>query len=101
MARAGSVQKNERRRRMSVLHRQRRKSYKAVMHNVALGFEERFEAQCKLAAMPRDASYIRVRNRCGISQRPRGFYRKFNLSRIALRDLASSGNLPGVIKASW
>jgi small subunit ribosomal protein S14 len=63
--------------------------------------EERFEAQLKLAEMPRNSSKTRIRNRCAMTGRPRGFYRKFKLSRIALRELASSGQIPGMVKASW
>jgi len=63
--------------------------------------EDRFEAQLKLARLPRNSSATRVRNRCELSGRPRGFYRKFRLSRIAMRELASSGQIPGVVKSSW
>ena len=63
--------------------------------------EERFAAQLKLAEMPRNSSPTRVRNRCSLSGRPRGYYRKFKLSRIAVRELASSGQIPGMLKSSW
>ena len=68
---------------------------------MALPPEERFAARLKMSEMPRDASPIRVRNRCLISGRPRGVYRKFKMSRIALRDLASTGMIPGMVKSSW
>jgi small subunit ribosomal protein S14 len=72
-----------------------------VANDRALPQEERFAARLRLAALPRDGSKTRIRNRCAITGRPRGYYRKFNMSRIALRDLASAGQVPGVVKASW
>ena len=69
--------------------------------NQQLTMEERFAAQMKLSKLPRNSSPVRIHNRCELSGRPRAFYRKFKLSRIALRDLASNGQIPGMVKASW
>jgi small subunit ribosomal protein S14 len=101
MAKTSSVQKNNKRRRISTRLRARRLELKAVIMNKSLPLEQRFEAQMKMNAMPRDASKCRVRNRCEITGRPRGYYRKFRMSRICLRSLAGLGMLPGVIKGSW
>lgn len=79
----------------------KRAKLKAIIYDQSLPQEERFAAVLKLAEMPRNSSKIRIRNRCALSGRPRGYYRKFNLSRIALRNLASRGELPGVTKSSW
>jgi len=78
-----------------------RDTLKALIMDKETPMEERFAAVMKLAKMPRNSAKVRIRNRCELSGRPRGFYRKFKLSRIALRDLASSGQVPGVIKSSW
>jgi small subunit ribosomal protein S14 len=78
-----------------------RLSLKKAIMNKETKFEERIAMVHKLAEMPRNSSRVRVRNRCALTGRPRGFYRKFGMSRIALRELASAGFLPGVIKASW
>ena len=101
MAKKSSVEKNERRRRMVAQQSAKRAALKAIIANRAGDPEERFEAVLKLAALPRNASKVRVRNRCHLTGRPRGYYRKFGLSRIALRDLASEGQVPGVVKSSW
>ena len=101
MAKTSSVQKNKRRERMAVRDRAKRAALKAITGNKSLSIEERFEAQLKLAELPRNGARVRIRNRCELSGRPRAFYRKFKLSRIALRDLASIGQIPGVIKSSW
>jgi small subunit ribosomal protein S14 len=79
----------------------KRARLKAEAKNQSLPMEERFAAQLKLAEMPRNGSRVRIRNRCELTGRPRGTYRKFKLSRIALRDLASKGQIPGMVKASW
>ncbi len=63
--------------------------------------EERFQARLRLAALPRNSAKVRIRNRCGVTGRPRGYHRKFNMSRVSLRDLASDGLIPGVVKSSW
>jgi small subunit ribosomal protein S14 len=101
MAKTSSVNKN--RRRMQLVKRlaPKRLRLKKIAADRELPPEERFEARLKLAEMPRNSSATRVRNRCELSGRPRGYYRKFRLSRIALRDLASSGQIPGMVKSSW
>jgi small subunit ribosomal protein S14 len=90
MAKKSSVNKNERRARLKALARDKNTEQ-----------EERFAAQLKLAEMPRNSSATRIRNRCSLTGRPRAFYRKFKLSRIALRELASTGQIPGMVKSSW
>jgi small subunit ribosomal protein S14 len=101
MAKKSSVLKNERRAKMNKLSTPKRQRLKQVLMDKTVTQEERFEAQLKLAEMPRNSSKTRIRNRCAMTGRPRGFYRKFKLSRIALRELASSGQIPGMVKASW
>jgi small subunit ribosomal protein S14 len=101
MAKKSSINKNERRRKMAKGAAPKRARLKAIAHDKNASPEERFEAQLKLAEMPRNSSPVRIRNRCEMTGRPRAFYRKFKLSRIALRDLASTGQIPGVVKASW
>ena len=101
MAKKSSVLKNERRAKMNRSSTPKRKRLKEILMDKTATQEERFEAQLKLAEMPRNSSKTRIRNRCAMTGRPRGFYRKFKLSRIALRELASSGQIPGMVKASW
>jgi small subunit ribosomal protein S14 len=101
MAKKSSVLKNERRAKMMKSSTPKRQRLKATLMDKTVTQEERFEAQLKLAEMPRNSSKTRIRNRCAMTGRPRGFYRKFKLSRIALRELASSGQIPGMVKASW
>lgn len=101
MAKTGMIEKNNRRRRMTKQKAASRAALKATIMDKETSMEERFAAVMKLAKSPRNASKVRIRNRCELSGRPRGFYRKFKLSRIALRELASSGQIPGVIKSSW
>jgi len=101
MAKKSSVQKNKRRERMSKKFETKRKALKAVISDKTLTMEERFNAQLKISKLPRNSSPVRIRNRCELTGRPRAFYRKFKLSRIALRDLASIGQIPGMIKSSW
>jgi small subunit ribosomal protein S14 len=101
MAKVSSVQKNLRRKELSEKHRAKRQQLKMQIKNKEISLEERFMAQLKLNDMPRDASRSRYRNRCELTGRPRSVYRKFRLSRIALRELASIGQIPGMIKASW
>ena len=101
MAKKGMVEKNNRRRKMVERYAVKRAELKAVIANKEGDPEDRFEAVLALAKLPRNSSKIRVRNRCNLTGRPRGYYRKFGLSRIALRDLASEGLVPGVVKASW
>lgn len=101
MANKGKVQQNKRRQRMAKRYEAKRKALKAQLRDTSLPQEERFQASLELAKLPRNASPTRIVNRCEISGRPRSYHRKFRVSRIALRELASSGQLPGVTKASW
>lgn len=101
MAKKSMIEKNNRRRRMSKQKDATRSALKALIMNKETSMEERFNAVLKLAKMPRNSAKIRIKNRCELSGRPRAFYRKFKLSRIALRELASAGQIPGVIKSSW
>ena len=101
MAKKSSIEKNNRRRRQSKKHQGRRSRLKAIARDKTKPMEERFAATLKLAELPRNSSATRVRNRCEVSGRPRGYYRKLKLSRIALRDLGSKGLVPGLMKSSW
>jgi len=101
MAKKSAVERNKKRKRMTGKFASRRASLKTVINDRDLPPEDRFAAQLKLSKMPRNGSKTRIRNRCEMTGRPRGFYRKFKLSRIALRDLASLGLIPGVTKSSW
>jgi small subunit ribosomal protein S14 len=101
MAKTSSIQKNKNRERKVKQFASRRAALKTVVMDRDLSMRERFEAQIKLAALPRNGAKTRVRNRCELSGRPRSFYRKFKLSRIALRDLAAIGQIPGMTKSSW
>lgn len=101
MAKKSSIEKNERRKRMAKGKAETRAALKAIIMNREAPFEERMQAQFKLAKLPRNSAKVRIRNRCELSGRARGYHRKLRLSRIALRDLASRGELPGVIKSSW
>ena len=101
MAKKSSIEKNNRRRRLGKKYSARRARLKAVARDKAKPMEERFAATLKLAEMPRNSSATRVRHRCEMSGRPRGYYRKLKLSRIALRELGSRGLIPGLVKSSW
>ena len=101
MAKKSAIEKNQRRRAMVAKYAAKRQELKAIIHDRDRDPEERFEATLQLAKLPRNSSPTRVRNRCVMTGRPRGYYRKFGLSRIALRELASSGQIPGMIKSSW
>jgi small subunit ribosomal protein S14 len=101
MAKTSSVEKNNRRARLAKLHKPKRAALKAVVMDRDLPVEERFEATLKLAQLPRNGAQNRVRLRCELTGRARGNYRKFKLSRNQLRELASSGQIPGMVKASW
>lgn len=101
MAKKSSVEKNNRRRRMVVKFAAKRAALKAKAHDEALSLEERFEARLELAALPRNSAPSRVRNRCEITGRPRGYYRKLKMSRIAMREYGASGMIPGLVKSSW
>lgn len=101
MAKTSSIKKNLRRERMAKKYQGRRDRLKALANDLNIAPEERFKARIKLAELPRNSAPTRVRSRCELSGRPRAVYRKFKLSRIALRELASSGMIPGMTKASW
>jgi small subunit ribosomal protein S14 len=101
MAKKSAVEKNKRREKLAKQYAARRARLKAIAGNKDLPPEERFEARLKLAELPRNSSPNRVRLRCELTGRPRGNYRKFKLCRIALRELASVGQIPGMVKASW
>ncbi len=101
MAKKSAVEKNNRRARMAARYAERRATLKQMSRDTSLPPEERFSAQLKLAELPRNSSPNRQRNRCQLTGRPRGVYRKLKLSRIALRELASSGQIPGMVKSSW
>ena len=101
MAKTSSVEKNNRRRKLVDQYAAKRKALKALVMDQSKPIEERFRAQLKLAALPRNSSKTRIRNRCEITGRPRAYYRKLQLSRIALRELGNSGIIPGLVKSSW
>ncbi len=101
MAKKSMIARNEKRKKLVKRHAEKRAELKAIVKNEALPLEERFQASMQLSKLPRNSSKVRVRNRCRVTGRPRGVYRKFELSRITLRELASFGQVPGVIKSSW
>lgn len=101
MAKTSAIERNKKRERMAKKFAARRNRLKETATDRSLPPEERFAARLKLAEVPRNASPVRIRNRCQLTGRSRGNYRKFKLSRIALRDLASNGLIPGMVKSSW
>ena len=101
MAKKSAIQRDLKRRRMAAQQSERRAELKALVMDRTSSPEERFEAALKLAEMPRNGSKVRIHNRCELTGRPRGVYRKFKLGRIKLRDLASRGQIPGMVKSSW
>ncbi len=101
MAKTSAVNRNKKRERMATRDRAKRAVLKSAMMDRTLPVEDRFNASLKLAQLPRNGARVRVRLRCELTGRPRGNYRKFKLSRIKLRDLASVGQIPGMVKASW
>jgi small subunit ribosomal protein S14 len=101
MAKTSSIEKNKRRTRLSKLYAGRRSKLKAIAMDKTVSMEERFAASLKLAELPRNSSKSRIHNRCEVTGRPRAYYRKFKMSRIALRDLGSKGLVPGLVKSSW
>ena len=101
MAKKSSIEKNNRRRKMAKSQSGRRSRLKAIAMDKTRPMEERFAASLKLAVLPRNGSATRIRNRCEVTGRPRGVYRKFKMSRIALRELGSKGLVPGLVKSSW
>jgi small subunit ribosomal protein S14 len=101
MAKTSSIEKNNRRRKMVARFANKRAELKKVAKDQSLTLEERFQARLKLAELPRNSSAVRIRNRCEITGRPRSYYRKLKISRIALRDLGATGMIPGLVKSSW
>ena len=101
MAKTSAIQRNLKRIKLTKKFLKKRADLKKIIKNKKLPLEERFAAQLKLAKIPRNSSRTRIRNRCEITGRPHGVYRKLKISRIALRDLASSGKIPGMTKSSW
>ena len=101
MAKKSAIQKNLKRIKLAKKYSAKRAALKKIINNRKLDLSERFAAQLKLNKLPKNSSKIRIRNRCEISGRPHGVYRKLRISRIALRDMASSGKIPGITKSSW
>ena len=101
MAKKSAIEKNKKRQKLVEKYAAKRAELKAVAMNEGLSLEERFKARLKLAELPRNSAPNRVRNRCEVTGRPRGYYRKLKMSRIALRELGSNGQIPGLVKSSW
>lgn len=101
MAKKSAVNRNEMVKQLVDQYAEKRAALKAIANDEGRSLEERFEARLKLAELPRNSSPTRIRNRCQVTGRPRAFYRKLKMSRIALRDLASAGQIPGMTKSSW
>jgi small subunit ribosomal protein S14 len=101
MAKKSAIEKNNRRKRLVRQYAARRARLLEIANNRDLPMEERFQARLALAKLPRNASPVRVKNRCDVTGRPRGYHRKLAMSRVALRDLASEGKIPGMVKSSW
>ncbi len=101
MAKTSQINRNKKREKMVAQYAAKRAALKAIADDMKVPPEERFEARLKLAKLPRNSSKVRIHHRCELSGRPKGFYRKTKLSRIALRDMANFGQIPGMTKASW
>ncbi len=101
MAKKSTVNRNDMVKRLVKQYAAKREALKAIANDQNLPLEERFEARLKLAKLPRNSSKVRIRNRCVLTGRPRGFYRKLKMSRIALRELSAAGQIPGMVKSSW
>jgi small subunit ribosomal protein S14 len=101
MAKTSSIEKNNRRRKATKKFAAKRARLKAIAYDKTRPLEDRFDAQLKLAQLPRNSSATRIRNRCEVTGRSRGYYRKLRMSRIALRDLGAKGLIPGLVKSSW
>ena len=101
MAKVSAVEKNKRRRELAKQYASKRAELKATVMDRSKPIEERFKATLKLSELPRNSAKVRIRNRCEVSGRPRGYYRKLRMSRIALRELGSLGRVPGIVKSSW
>ena len=101
MAKKGMIEQNEHRKKLVAKFAAKRAALKAITKDSDAPMEERFRAQLELAELPRNSSKVRVRNRCEVTGRPRAYYRKLKMSRIALRDLGNNGQIPGIVKSSW
>ncbi|MEL8056196.1 MAG: 30S ribosomal protein S14 [Pseudomonadota bacterium] len=101
MAKVSATERNDKRKRLVEKYAAKRAALKEIIMNEELPLEERFKARLKLAELPRNSAPNRVRNRCEVTGRPRGYYRKLKMSRIALRELGSQGKIPGLVKSSW
>lgn len=101
MAKTSMVERDRKRARMAAQYAEKRAKLKAIAKDQSVPMEERFKARLKLAKLPRNSSPTRLKNRCQVTGRPRSYYRKLKMSRIALRDLASHGEIPGMVKSSW
>ena len=101
MAKLSSINNNNKRIKLTNKYYEKRKKLKKIIMNKSLALEERFKAQQKLSKLPRNSAKIRIRNRCQITGRPHGVYRKLKISRIALRKLGLEGKIPGMVKSSW
>ncbi len=101
MAKKSAIEKNNRRKKQVARFAARRAALTGIANDRSLPLEERFQARLKLARLPRNSSKVRVRNRCAVTGRPRGYHRRFDMSRVQLRELASAGLIPGMVKSSW
>ena len=101
MSKKSSVEKNNHRKALVKRYAEKRKALLATANNMSLEMEQRFEARLKLAELPRNSARVRIRNRCEMTGRPRAFYRKLGVSRVALRELGNKGLIPGLVKSSW
>jgi len=101
MAKKSAVNRNNMVKRLVKQYASKREALKAIAKDDSKSLEERFEARLKLAELPRNSAAVRIRNRCDVTGRPRGFYRKLKMSRIALRDMGNKGQVPGLVKSSW
>ena len=101
MAKKSAIEKNKRRTKLVAKYAAKREALKALTMNQSASMDERFRAQLQLAELPRNSAKVRIRNRCEVTGRPRAYYRKLKMSRIALRDLGNTGQVPGVVKSSW
>lgn len=101
MAKKSAIEKNEKRRKLAAKYAAKRSKLKEMAVDKSLSDQEQFAARLKLAKLPRNSSPNRVRNRCEVSGRPRGYYRKMKMSRVALRELGNQGKIPGLVKSSW
>ena len=101
MAKQSQINRNKKREKLVALFAPKRAALKAIAEDMKVPEEERFAARLKLAKLPRNSSKVRIKNRCEVTGRPHAYYRKLRMSRIALRDLASAGQIPGMVKSSW